>query len=754
MNNKNKYSIYIINLLLVLIIFLTCLYICKIYPFGNKSLAISDGIYQFEPFLYDFIIKIKKGMFTLYSFNNGLGNPIVFNYIYYLSSPLNFIAILFNKPDNMYFSVILVKLLITSITMTKYAKSKTYNKVYITIATLSYVFSSWLITYYFYISWLDVFMIFPLIIYGIDKMMKEKNCSCFILSLSYSIITNFYLSFSVYIYITLYFLYHIYLCNKKDRKNYLIIFIKSNILVGLVSFFFLFLYYDTFKRTGLYFDSIHNTYTTNIKLILSSIIYGNNSLITSHFGESFPNIACNLIITINIFLYLFSNNKISKKIGVILTILLIIFIFYSPSINYLLNMFHNIRGYTYRYSFLIIFLQIQFFLNNIKNFNFKRFNNKLAGIISLFLFLILIIYERRINNISFNILYLNVVILISFLVYIIFYNQKKYYNYILLFLSVIETIFGICIILYDAPKNISKPNLYYNKNHIYRNNGNKIKQFEINYDKDINSNENLNLYVNDKTVNLHTSVTYNNVVYLLSKLGEVTNNNSYINLCKHNEFANMLLNVSNERYMEKIFSINKDIKKVHLSNTNIKDNLNKIASAISNENNIFKSETVIGNKETNYYRYDHYSLFYIVKYKDNNNDINYDISQSIYYYLEINKYNKRIIVYDYDDEKLNKIYEELKNNQIKYSYYNDDHIKGNIKVDKEQLIFTSIPYDTNWKIYLDGKRVKPIKLLDSLIGIEAREGKHTLEMKYSNNNLIIPFIISVISLLYVIRKKI
>ena len=157
-----KNNIYIINILSVLSIFLIALIISRISPFGSKMLGNADGIIQYKPMLYDFITKIKTHTLTNFSFNNGLGNPFIFNYIYYLSSPFNLIAIFFKSPDAMYLSTILIKLLIGSLTMTLYAKSKTDNKFIIFIATLSYVFSSWFIAHYYMISWLDIFVLFPL----------------------------------------------------------------------------------------------------------------------------------------------------------------------------------------------------------------------------------------------------------------------------------------------------------------------------------------------------------------------------------------------------------------------------------------------------------------------------------------------------------------------------------------------------------------------------------------------------------------
>ena len=71
-----------------------------------------------------------------------------------------------------------------------------------------------------------------------------------------------------------------------------------------------------------------------------------------------------------------------------------------------------------------------------------------------------------------------------------------------------------------------------------------------------------------------------------------------------------------------------------------------------------------------------------------------------------------------------------KKNQIEYTYYRDDYIKGNINVLDNQLIFTSIPYDEAWHIEVDGQEIKPVKLLDSLIGIEVDPGEHEISMKY------------------------
>jgi len=120
--------------------------------------------------------------------------------------------------------------------------------------------------------------------------------------------------------------------------------------------------------------------------------------------------------------------------------------------------------------------------------------------------------------------------------------------------------------------------------------------------------------------------------------------------------------------------------------------------------------------------------------------------------------NKKINIYTINEEKLKEIHQALSKNQINYTNYSDSSIEGTINVENNQIIFTSIPYDSSWQITIDGKKVKPIMVLDSLLGIEVEAGDHTIKLQYKNN-FIIPIIISLTTFLFLIisiiksRKK-
>jgi len=99
--------------------------------------------------------------------------------------------------------------------------------------------------------------------------------------------------------------------------------------------------------------------------------------------------------------------------------------------------------------------------------------------------------------------------------------------------------------------------------------------------------------------------------------------------------------------------------------------------------------------------------------------------------IEKSEENKLEISY-IDLEKEKTLYNYLSEGAIKYETYKDNYIKGTIKVSDNELIFTSIPYDDNWEVEVDGVKVEAIKLYNSLIGIECDKGEHEIVLKYKN----------------------
>ena len=63
--------------------------------------------------------------------------------------------------------------------------------------------------------------------------------------------------------------------------------------------------------------------------------------------------------------------------------------------------------------------------------------------------------------------------------------------------------------------------------------------------------------------------------------------------------------------------------------------------------------------------------------------------------------------------------------------YDNAYLSGNIFIENgQELVFTTIPYDRGWNVYVDGKKVETVMVLYSLMAFEATEGYHEIEMRY------------------------
>ncbi|MCC8131582.1 MAG: YfhO family protein [Ruminococcus sp.] len=89
-----------------------------------------------------------------------------------------------------------------------------------------------------------------------------------------------------------------------------------------------------------------------------------------------------------------------------------------------------------------------------------------------------------------------------------------------------------------------------------------------------------------------------------------------------------------------------------------------------------------------------------------------------------------VLFYELDIEAMEVYLDELRENQWEIEEYTDTYLSGTVTADEDGILFTTIPYESGWTITVDGEEVEPVKVLDSLIGIEVSEGTHTVTMKF------------------------
>lgn len=85
-------------------------------------------------------------------------------------------------------------------------------------------------------------------------------------------------------------------------------------------------------------------------------------------------------------------------------------------------------------------------------------------------------------------------------------------------------------------------------------------------------------------------------------------------------------------------------------------------------------------------------------------------------------------------------------NNIKFNK-NNDTITGNIKLDKDNYIITSIPYDSGFSVFVNDKEVPIEKVNRAFLGFKINKGNNKIVIKYSSLGFNISKIISIIGLI-------
>jgi len=110
----------------------------------------------------------------------------------------------------------------------------------------------------------------------------------------------------------------------------------------------------------------------------------------------------------------------------------------------------------------------------------------------------------------------------------------------------------------------------------------------------------------------------------------------------------------------------------------------------------------------------------------------------------------KFVAYTVDEETLNSGYELLKEQQVLIEEFNDTSIKGRFTATEDCMVYTSIPYDTAWQIYIDGEKVSPEKVVSvggALIGVLVEKGNHSIEFRYELSSLYAGLLVTVMTIL-------
>ena len=382
---KNK---YIIVTFLCIILYIMYLKMMQIYPFGENSILKSDLYQQYINFFCYLREVLLHGKSIVISWNLGLANNFYTTFAYYLMSPLNIFVVFFNT-SNMDIFVELVTgikiVLMVNFMVLFLDKSYKYKSKESILFGLIYAFSSYVICYSFHIMWLDCVYMLPIVLLFVDKYIEKGKIAPLVFSLSYAILTNYYLGYIVAFFSGIYFLVKIFINKKSIKLIFKFLFaIIISFGIGMIVIFPSIMQLKGKMSADVQLIEIN---IDKIRLFINVIFNNYVYMLTQKSCFVFSS---TLIILLLPMYYL--NKKIStrEKIGFTAVIVFLLLPIISPFINKLWHAFTTPNCFNYRYSFTLMFILI---LIGAREFQNKEYCAKWHFAISFIIFGLLSIVE-------------------------------------------------------------------------------------------------------------------------------------------------------------------------------------------------------------------------------------------------------------------------------------------------------------------------------------------------------------------------
>ena len=355
-NKKYIFLSFLIPCILMILLYLTVGVIG-----GEKSILTVDLADQYVAF-FNALKNILSGTISpFYSFSKTLGGNMLGIITYYLMSPFNLIIVLFDR-INIPTAILIINILKISFAgLTSYIYfDKTFKNNKLTSLTFSIIYSmmAYNIVYSQNIMWLDGVILLPIIFLGIDKLIENKP-KLFYISLTISIICNYYIGYMSCIASLIYFIYKHYLKENKIITKEIINIIKYILLSVLTSGVVLapsLMSLLSGKASGILQEFIPNQKFALFDLITRFYI---GSFKTTDLEVGCPNIYISLIIVVLVIYYFFNkkiNQKEKKASLILLSVFIISFVFYP--IDVIWHTFKHPYGFPFRYSFIFDFIML------------------------------------------------------------------------------------------------------------------------------------------------------------------------------------------------------------------------------------------------------------------------------------------------------------------------------------------------------------------------------------------------------------
>ena len=321
----------------------------KIQPFGSESFLIVDALHQYLPFFADYQEKLKHMDSMFYSFHAGLGYNFLGLWAYYLASPLNLVIAL--VPKSMLTMVLshvyILKIALCCFTAAFYfRKRRGKDEISVVAFGMAYGLCSYMVGYSWNIMWMEVMMMLPLILYGVDKLIKEHDGRFYCITLFISLWCNF---------LILWYLLYPHKNIKEFFQNGLRFAGYSLLSGAMAAVVLLPAYLGIMQTSSAKLDFPKELWYGTFGNIFSRHLLGTTPL-TMAVDDSKINLYCGILTLLMAGFYLAVREiRLIDKIRRLLLLVFLFFSFNMPVLGYIWHGFHDQYGIPNRYAFLYIF---------------------------------------------------------------------------------------------------------------------------------------------------------------------------------------------------------------------------------------------------------------------------------------------------------------------------------------------------------------------------------------------------------------
>ncbi|MBR7032071.1 MAG: YfhO family protein [Clostridia bacterium] len=192
-----------------------------LWPIADGSVLVLDLNAQYIYYFEKLRSIITGGGSLLYTFGRALGGEFMGIFAYYLSSPFSLVTAIFPKSmmTEAILTIILLKAGTSGLTFGIFIHHLKGRRPAATVAfSVMWSLSAFCVVMQSNLMWTDCIVWFPLVLLGIDRIIQKGRFKTFVVFLSLSILSSFYIGYMVCLFIAFYFFVRYFSLTREERN--------------------------------------------------------------------------------------------------------------------------------------------------------------------------------------------------------------------------------------------------------------------------------------------------------------------------------------------------------------------------------------------------------------------------------------------------------------------------------------------------------------------------------------------------------